>query len=692
MKKIFLALLLSLFFTNLCFPQSVNWINILSQNNITDLKITSNGYLFACAGNIKGIFLSTDLGSTWITDQTFGNQLSKIAIDKYNNIYLGSVGGVPSILKSTDMGITWSGCCSLYLTITALYVDLNGIIYAGNQNGNIIKSTDSGNSWNSINLTNKQITSITSTSNGQVFACTEYGPLYTSTNYGTTWNELSTLYSSGTSIVADSKDNLYMEQSQKLGISTDYGITWTLYGGFGIPGYGTIVALDSLNSIYFYCNNLFKSTDYGASWITLGIPSIISSIVPYNGVLYISSDNGIFKYDPSIPIYIGNNYMPLSIGNKFQYLETISFGGFSSYNTYTRIVSSDTIINSLKYFNYGDNWMRYSESDKKLYVLTGNTDRLYMDFNKAPGDTFINSYNYVVTVKGGEVNLFSQNYKYKGYINPRGINHPNGENEEYFAENLGIFSMYSWSNGPYGGASSSTELILAIINDSLGNTKYFSYHRKPQILFTHISAINIDVLSISFSVSHYYNESGWASSVYFIDSVICDNFYSKGDSVIKNSPFLAENTEWDKYKLTAKLDTILLKQGFSFNYRIIAKDKGIISETSVSPDSGYYKCVWDFGTSVGEERKLPTEYSLSQNYPNPFNPTTVINYQIPVSGHVTLKVYDILGNEIASLVNEEKPAGQYFVNFSPRNYSSGIYFYVIHSGSFSETKKLIFLK
>ncbi|NWG27485.1 MAG: T9SS type A sorting domain-containing protein [Ignavibacteriaceae bacterium] len=86
------------------------------------------------------------------------------------------------------------------------------------------------------------------------------------------------------------------------------------------------------------------------------------------------------------------------------------------------------------------------------------------------------------------------------------------------------------------------------------------------------------------------------------------------------------------------------------------------------------------------------EYSLSQNYPNPFNPTTTINYSIKTTGLVTLKVYDMLGVEVASLVNENQEAGNYSVTFNASELPSGIYFYTLTSGNFIVTKKLILLR
>jgi hypothetical protein len=85
-------------------------------------------------------------------------------------------------------------------------------------------------------------------------------------------------------------------------------------------------------------------------------------------------------------------------------------------------------------------------------------------------------------------------------------------------------------------------------------------------------------------------------------------------------------------------------------------------------------------------------FYLSQNYPNPFNPSTTITYQIPELSFVTLKVYDVLGNEIATLVNEEKPAGRYEVEFDGTGLPSGIYFYRLQANDFVNTNKMILLK
>jgi hypothetical protein len=96
-------------------------------------------------------------------------------------------------------------------------------------------------------------------------------------------------------------------------------------------------------------------------------------------------------------------------------------------------------------------------------------------------------------------------------------------------------------------------------------------------------------------------------------------------------------------------------------------------------------------SNMVEVEITPSSFSLSQNYPNPFNPSTMIKYSIPTSEFVTLKVFDVLGNEVATLVNEEKPAGGYEVEFNGK-YSSGVYFYKLQIGSFVETKKMVLMR
>jgi hypothetical protein len=97
-------------------------------------------------------------------------------------------------------------------------------------------------------------------------------------------------------------------------------------------------------------------------------------------------------------------------------------------------------------------------------------------------------------------------------------------------------------------------------------------------------------------------------------------------------------------------------------------------------------------TNVSEETNLPDAFLVAQNYPNPFNLKTVIDYQLPVAGNVSLKVYDLLGREAATLVDTQLPAGRYKTTWNAAGAASGIYFYQLRAGDFVQCKKLILLK
>jgi hypothetical protein len=144
---------------------------------------------------------------------------------------------------------------------------------------------------------------------------------------------------------------------------------------------------------------------------------------------------------------------------------------------------------------------------------------------------------------------------------------------------------------------------------------------------------------------------------------------------------------------------------------ITAGDSARISLVIIAPDeSGHYSAdiildsndpdssitrlhvMLDILTGVTEENSLPTVYSLYNNYPNPFNPATTIQYDIPEQSYVIIKIYNIVGEEVTTLLNEEQNAGRYQLQWNAKQLASGVYFYRIQAGSFVDTKKMLLLK
>jgi hypothetical protein len=129
----------------------------------------------------------------------------------------------------------------------------------------------------------------------------------------------------------------------------------------------------------------------------------------------------------------------------------------------------------------------------------------------------------------------------------------------------------------------------------------------------------------------------------------------------------------------------------SLNLVDIRKDPYSDTLYVASSDMGIYK-VFDKEVNVENEFEIPSAYKLFQNYPNPFNPSTIISYELPHRSNVILTVYDILGNTIATLVNDVKEAGKYEVVFQTENLSSGIYIYNLRSDNFIQSRKMILIK
>ncbi|MFA7420911.1 MAG: T9SS type A sorting domain-containing protein [Melioribacteraceae bacterium] len=145
-------------------------------------------------------------------------------------------------------------------------------------------------------------------------------------------------------------------------------------------------------------------------------------------------------------------------------------------------------------------------------------------------------------------------------------------------------------------------------------------------------------------------------------------------------------TEWAKYT-----NTQTMPEGTAYLQAVV-----VIHGADGAPEAAYgiddVKLALITDVGVEEINTIPTKFELSQNYPNPFNPTTVLQYSLPKEGNVSLKVYNVIGQEVATLVNAHQKIGNYKVNFNAEHLASGIYFYRIQAGSFSEVKKMLLIK
>jgi hypothetical protein len=374
------------------------------------------------------------------------------------------------------------------------------------------------------------------------------------------------------------------------------------------------------------------------------------------------------------------NYSPLSVGNQYQ----LSGEGYFCYDFFQTSITKDTIIQGEKYYFYyrtpNTSFWQMIDSTGKLWIWNGQKI-LWMDFSLEAGQTLNGK-----TIRAGVSNLFGQIIPWKGYS-------VSGESVRW-GYGLGQIYRFTSSSGPTGILTRQVSLIQMKTNDSV----IFSHWYYPVILFNPLDTVTSFNLSISAEVRHAYTRSPSCNPEQYIDYLQFQSHYKRQDSLITNNNITRPSPPYStQYTINYLVDSNLIKKGFQFYYRLMSKDKGISPHYSFFPQEGYLEIYFAGLTNINEEKDF-YQFKLYQNYPNPFNPSTKIKYSIPQSSKVTLKVFDILGKEVAVLVNEEKAAGEYEVEFSVSSFgdggklSSGVYFYQLRSGEFVQTNKMILMR
>jgi len=266
----------------------------------------------------------------------------------------------------------------------------------------------------------------------------------------------------------------------------------------------------------------------------------------------------------------------------------------------------------------------------------------------------------------------------------------------------------------------SSELYTIEINDGSGwisSNSLVAYGKNTYSVLAHTTKdlrLNGEGL-ISFRVIAGMNEGNFASDVMVGFSL--DNlrpFFPRNILATISNDFQIQ-LSWDENTESDFQNYLIYRSNDYINYEIIGESvEPNFIDGDVQNDRDYYYKITavdinqnesEFSETVsilftdnGDNLSEPISFSLSQNFPNPFNPSTVIKYSIPQNTEynsapqTTLKIYDILGREVATLVNNQQKSGNYEVNFNAKDLSSGIYYYRLKSGSFSESKKMILLK
>lgn len=283
------------------------------------------------------------------------------------------------------------------------------------------------------------------------------------------------------------------------------------------------------------------------------------------------------------------------------------------------------------------------------------------------------------TTDGGEHWTYVNNEAFGGFSGDlwRRIDFPN-KNTGYFMES-GVNPQYIYKTANGGKNWTKLEpsayvMVLKFYDDNIG-LYYGGDARTPIVNRTKNGGLKWEQIPVTLS--------GWGNDIEFIPNEPAMVWFCDGTKLYFSTDTCSTFKE---YKLTVPSGTQLLTRDIVFPDKHrgwLLCDNGLLYRTA----NFWYKT-----TGVRKDLQKPDQFSLMQNYPNPFNPSTTINYSITGAGNVKLTVYDLLGNEIKTLVDEYKPAGNYSVQFSAGSLPSGTYFYRIQCGSYSAVKKMTVLK
>lgn len=482
------------------------------------------------------------------------------------------------------------------------------------------------------------------------------------TSYSQTWVKKVDGFSMW-SIAKDYAGNIYAGTSGSArGIfkSTDGGDTWTNVFSTGTSNY-LYIACDSLNNVYVanVSNGLIYSTDGGQNFTTIptsafGGHNINSVACGKNGHIFAgATSGGIWRSTDYGATFINMGLSAYSIVeikvDKFN--SDIIYAGSSSTSANGFFISTDggaTFGNATLSTNV---WEILQTSTDIIYAVTTSSP---YPFNKSTdgGMTWTVTGNQTGAMRGGTLDL---------------------ADNIYLAGNGGVFKSTD------GGASFSNHNLTFSSNEML------TYNNKIMVcvsgtanggvwIFTDSTIIPVELSAFTAVSNNGKIELNWTTV-----------------SELNNSGFEIQRgndgIDFEKIGFVPGFGTTAEKHFYSF-----------VDDNTVNGRYFYRLKQIDFDGSYRYSNVIETKsfqelsYSLEQNYPNPFNPGTIIKFQLPQDGFVSLKVYDILGNEITTLVNEEKPKGSYEVKFDAGSLANGVYIYKIQAGDFVSSEKMILLK
>ncbi|MGA9406810.1 MAG: T9SS type A sorting domain-containing protein [Bacteroidota bacterium] len=645
-----------------------NWqaLGLSFEFGVSFLVADSADNVYAGIG-AEGLYESTDNGTSWAKSSLTGN-VNSAAVLSGNRI---CIGGLQTVSISSDGGKSWSASqvtTDSRIDVLSVAEDNSGNLYAGliayqprppapSYGGGIYISSDSGKTWGFYGMETTSVASITVNKQGKVFilepptSAKELGIIWSLAPTSSTWTE----DVSGIPYWVNSLQTLFTDNVGEAAVVTDMGIF-----------------------VYDYSTSSWKSVTPAIS-----LSSITSAIYNPNGTSYAgTSTDGVFSLRNSSSAWVQCGIVPASI-------TSIGFDGSGNLFAGT---GDGVFEQSLQ------GWLRVSNglSRSMVYQLyfSASSKRLYASTEE--GLSYLpDSGNYWTPLtKVGTYDLL-ESPDSNDYAGTAGgiLKAVDGQDIWNIVQTIGIpiTNIYCLA------ADSINDLFAGTSYDGIfistdGGTFWTQGGISSPLIFCSVKTIGVDhhgrIFAGTDTAGAYYSDDQGANwngipsitgksitcflvnnpSMYFAGTSDHGAFVSTDGGV---NWYSADNGLTDSTIISVNVD----QQGHFY----AGTENGLFMSTGTP-------------TRVDGKNEAPSSFSLFQNYPNPFNPATVIRYQLSVNSLVTLKVYDVLGRVVKTLIEERQAPGTHSITFDASSLSSGVYLYRLAAGNFVDAKKMILLK